>query len=565
MSVIRRASAVAACLALLLAGCAANDSSSQGDSAPSEGQTTKQKVHKGGTLYYLSVSTDMDFEPASSQNLGTSGIHLVHRALTGWVTDPHGKTKLVPDLATGLGDPSDGGRTWTYHLQKGLKYSNGEEITAQDIKYGIERSFASALQGGLTYHKQLLKGGAHYKGPYDGKSLDSIEVKGKYTIVFHLERPFGNWPWIASMPAFAPVPKSADKDPTLYGRHPVASGPYQVSEYDKGNEVVLTRNPNWKASTDAVRSAGADKIVYQLGLSNSTILQRIIQDDGNAQYAVTNASITPAQISRISSDPSVKSRVPGSPSGFLIYLAMNTQHPGLDNVKVRQAIEYAINKKEIQKLAGGPEYGGDIASTLMTPGIEGFKKFNLYPAGPTGNITKAKKLMKESGVGHLDLSMVYTSTDPTAEKQAQSVKQALGKIGISVTLQPMSQKSYTALITGNKGDYDLTISGWLPDFPSGMGNIQPLFASSQIGGGGYNLSRYSNPKVDKAIAKAAAQSNLKKAGQMWHAIDKQIMKDAPVVPLLYQKNHTICGSKVTNCYLPSYPPFLNILDVGVAD
>ncbi|MGH3446448.1 MAG: ABC transporter substrate-binding protein [Nocardioidaceae bacterium] len=551
---------IAACLAVALAGCGANDTSSQGP-----GDDTKAQVKEGGTLHYLSTATDMDFEPASSQNLGTSGIHLVHRALTGWVTQPQGETKLVPDLATDTGVTHDGGKTWTYHLQKGLKYSDGSEITAQGVKYGIERSFAPALQGGLGYHKQLLKGGPDYKGPYDGKELDSIEVNGKYTITFHLNKAFGNWPWIVSMPMFAPVPEKADTDPTVYGRHPVASGPYKISVFKKGTQVVLTRNKYWKASTDKVRSAGPEKIEYSLGQNNDTVIQQLIDDQGDAQHTVTNASITPAQISRINSDPSVKERVPGSPSGFLVYLAMNTQRPGLDNVKVRQAIEYAVNKQEIQKLAGGEEYGGKIASTLMTPGIPGFTKYNLYDGGATGDIAKAKSLMHDSGEKNLSLSMVYSSDDPGAEKQAESVKQALGKIGISVELQPMDANSYTALVTGDKGDYDLTISGWLPDFPSGMGNIQPLFASSEIGGGGYNLSRYSNPKVDAAITKAAAESDLDKAGKTWSAIDKQIMADAPVVPLLYQGMHTICGSKVKNCYLAPYPPFLNILDVGVSD
>ena len=117
--------------------------------------------------------------------------------------------------------------------------------------------------------------------------------------------------------------------------------------------------------------------------------------------------------------------------------------------------------------------------------------------------------------------------------------------------------------TSRPPDFDLTVSSWLPDFPSALGNIQPLFASSEIGNGGYNISRYSNPAVDSAIAAATAESDLGKAAGMWGAVDKQIMQDSPVVPLIYARNAFLHGSKVQNFYLSAYPPYPNQLIVGL--
>ena len=108
------------------------------------------------------------------------------------------------------------------------------------------------------------------------------------------------------------------------------------------------------------------------------------------------------------------------------------------------------------------------------------------------------------------------------------------------------------------------MSSWLPDFPSAIGNIQPLFATSEIGNGGYNISRYSNPAVDTAIAAATAESDRTKAAGLWAAADKQIMQDAPIVPLLYARNAFLHGSKVQNFYLSAYPPYPNTLIVGLS-
>jgi peptide/nickel transport system substrate-binding protein len=108
------------------------------------------------------------------------------------------------------------------------------------------------------------------------------------------------------------------------------------------------------------------------------------------------------------------------------------------------------------------------------------------------------------------------------------------------------------------------VSSWLPDFSSAIGNIQPLFASSEIGNGGYNISRYSNPAVDAAINAATAEPDKTKAAAAWGALDKQILADAPVVPLIYARNAFLHGSKVQNFYLASYPPYPNVLGVGLS-
>ena len=548
--------AAVAVVALAATACNANNN----DSSPTASQTG---FHQGGTLTIYSSSTEQSFDPAISQSLAITSQGLVHRRLTTWDIRPGQTPRVVPDLATNTGVPSDGGRVWTYTLKPGLKLSDGQPITSQDIKYGLERSFAPELSGGLGYHKTLLVGGDQYTGPYHGKQLASIETPDERTIVLHLNTAYGDWPWIASMPAFAPVPQSADKNPSTYGTHPVASGPYEVETDKPGQDVVLKRNPDWDKSTDPVRLGGPDSIVFKLGMDDTTAAQQLISDTGDAQDAFGSGFVPPAQLKQITSSADATQRLTLSNPGALQYLAMNTRRPGLDDVKVRQAIEYAVDKRAFQLAAGGTQ-GGDLASTLITPGIPGRQEYNLYAGPASGDVAKAKQLLADAGATNLHLTLV-SANDSTSLNQAQAVQQGLERVGIKVTIDPQDENAYLDTITGDKGDYDLTVSSWQPDFPSANGNISPLFDSSQIGGGGYNLSRYSNPAVDRMIAQATGEVDQKKAQQDWARADRRIMQDAPVVPLLFTRNAFLRGGDVENFDVSGFPNYPNYLRISLTN
>jgi len=546
---MKRLTAVALAGLLALAGCGANDPKKE------EGGEAK-----GGKLTILSASTDINFDPAKSQNLAITTLGLVLRRLTTWDVQPGKPAVVVPDLATDTGKIGADGESWTYTLKDGLTYADGSAITTADIKYGIERSFAPELSGGLGYHKSLLTGGDKYKGPYTGGELASIETPDAKTIVFHLTTAYGDWPWIVSMPAFSPVPKAKD-DPKKYNQNPVASGPYQVSSYQQGSLVKLTRNPKWDAKTDQVRTAGPDEIDFQLGQETTVAAQRLIADTGDDRNAFGAGFVPPAQLVQIQANPTAKERLVTSEPGALTYLALNTQRGPLKDVKVRQAIEYAVDKKAFQIASGGTT-GGDPASTLITPGIAGRVDYNLYPADPAGDVAKAKQLLTEAGQTRLKL-VLLSENDQVNLAKAQAIQQGLQRAGITVTIKPVTTDAWIEVATGDKPDFDLTVSGWQPDFPSANGNIQPLFDSTQIGGGGYNLARYSQPEVDTLIAQATAEGDPAKAQALWAQADKRILQDAPVVPLLYAKNSFLHGSNVRNFSVAAFPGYPNYLKVSL--
>jgi len=555
---MKRATTVGALLAattLLLAGCNANPSTPSGSStAPAT---------KGGDLSILTAQTEISFDPAKSQSLAITSLGLVERRLTTWDITPGQEAKPVPDLATDTGRASNGGKTWTYTLKDGLTYDDGTPITSKDVKYGIERSFAPELSGGLGYHKSLLAGAADYKGPYSGKELSSIKTPDDKTIVFELNTPYGDWPWIASMPAFSPVPKAADTKPATYGEKPAASGPYEVESYQQGVALKLVRNPKWDQATDTVRTAGPDSITFKLSQDATVAAQSLIADSGDAATSFGAQFVPPAQLAQAQGNPSAKSRLVTSDPGALAYLAFNTTRGALKDVKVRQALEYAADRQAFL-LASGGDISGAPATTLITPGIPGRVEYDQYPAPVSGDIAKAKALLAQAGhASDLDLTLVVQN-DSVSLAQGQAIQQGFQKAGVKVTLQPLDQNTAVERVTGGSGNYDMYIGSWQPDFPSPNGNIQPLFDSSQIGGGGYNISRYKNATVDAAIAKATGTVDPAQAGIQWAAIDKQIMADAPIVPLTYTKNSFLHGSKVQNFTIGAFPAYPNYLKVTLA-
>ena len=531
-------------LALTLAACGADSSGSSGSAEASA----------GGRLGILTSSTDINWDPAKSQSMPVTSLALVHRRLTTWALSEGSEVTVVPDLATDTGTVSEDGLSWTYTLKDGVLFEDGTAITSAHVKYGLERSFAPALAGGLTYHKTLLAGTEGYAGPFDGAHLDSIETPDDKTIVFHLRQTYGDWPWIVAQPAFAPVPEDKDEVAT-YARKPVASGPYRVQDYSTGASTTLVRNERWSADTDEVRLALPDTIVFELGQDESTSVQRIIASAGDDANAFCADRVASAQLAQISGNADAAERLATPEEGGpLQYLAINTER--VTDVEVRRAIAQAVDKEAVVSALGG-RLGAVAATTYIAPGIPGRVAYDSYPT----DAAAASAALVGKSVGTL---ILLAANDTASQAVAEAVQQSLSEAGLTVTIDPQEGEVYEERVTqGDGSTYDLAIGSWNADFPSANAYIQPLFSSSEIGGGGVNISRYSNAEVDAAIADAVATLDADAAGAKWAAIDQQIAADVPVVPLANRRNSFLAGSGVTGFFVESYPAYPNYLVVGV--
>ncbi|GGZ07748.1 ABC transporter substrate-binding protein [Streptomyces olivaceoviridis] len=567
-SVIARRVAAASVSLVVAAGAAAcgpedNDAKgSGGDSTP----------HKGGTLTVLNSQPQSDFDPARLYTSGGGNVpSLVFRTLTTRNRENGAAgTKVVPDLATDTGRPNKDATVWTYTLKKGLKYEDGSPITSADIKYGIERSFAPELSGGAPYLRDWLVGAADYQGPYkDKKGLSAIETPDSRTIVFHLNKPEGEFPYLATQTQFTPVPRSKDTG-TKYESHPVSSGPYKVVKNENdGEHLVLERNTQWSAATDEERKAYPDRIDVRSGLDSSVINQRLSASQGaDAAAVTTDTNLGPAELAKVTGDKQLAARVGTGHFGYTDYLAFNPKVKPFDNPKVRQAVAYAIDRSSVVNAAGGSALAEPATTFLPNQKSFGYTPYDPFPAGKSGNPAKAKELLKQAGYsGGLTITLTHSNSKDfeTSPEIATAVQDALKKAGIAVKLQGLEDNDYRDKIHSVKTEPGLFLAHWGADWPSGGPFLAPIFDGRQIvkDGANFNTGQLNDKSVNDEIDAINKLTDLDAAAQRWGALDKKIGDEALVVPLFHPVYKRLYGKDVKNIVISDWTGVLDISQVSV--
>jgi peptide/nickel transport system substrate-binding protein len=558
------AAVVATALAGGLAACGPKSSDAGADATP----------HKGGTLQVLDQGTQSEFDPARLYTTGGGDLPgLVFRTLTtrARVSGEAG-TKVVPDLATDTGKPSKNATVWTYHLKSGLKFEDGTPITSADIKYGIERSFAPELSGGPPYFRDWLVGGATYQGPYKDKSKDglaSIQTPDSSTIVFHLAKPEGDFPYLATMTQFAPVPKAKDTGADYY-KHPVSSGPYEVTEnQNDGVQITFKRNPYWSAATDSQRKAYPDRIDFTGGLDAAVVDQRLSSSAGaDANAVTTDTDLGPSELAQVGHDKDLASRVATGHFGYTNYLAFNPKVKPFGDIRVREAVAYAVNRTSVVNAAGGSTLATPATTFLPDQAAFGYTASDPFPAGKTGNAAKARKLLAEAGYPHgLTVTLAHSGSDSDAEgpKIASAVQDGLKAAGITVKLQPIEDSDYSSTVDSLKSEPGLFLGGWGADWPSGGPFLAPVFDGRQIvtNGANFNASQLNDSSVNATIDRIDTLTDHAAAAKQWGALDEKLGKQALDVPLFHPVYKRLYGKNIRNVVISDWDGRVDVADVAV--
>ncbi|TXS37917.1 ABC transporter substrate-binding protein [Streptomyces sp. OR43] len=566
----RRVAAAAAVLAVAAGAAACGPEGSSKGSDDTSGAAGAPK--KGGTLTVLNSSPQDDFDPARLYTSGGGNVpSLVFRTLTTRNReDGAAGSKVVPDLATDLGTPSKNATVWTYTLKDGLTYEDGTAITSADIKYGIERSFAAELSGGAPYLRDWLIGGADYQGPYkDKKGLASIETPDAKTIVFHLNKPEGEFPYLATQTQTTPVPKAKDTG-TKYEEHPLSSGPYKVVKNEgDGERLILERNTHWSAATDEERKAYPDRIDVRSGLDSAVINQRLSASQGaDAAAVTTDTNLGPAELAKVTGDKKLAARVGTGHFGYTNYIAFNPKVKPFDNPKVRQAISYAVDRTSVVNAAGGSSLAEPATTFLPDQASFGYTPYDAFPAGKNGNAAKAKELLKEAGYPDgLTVTLTHNNDKnfATSPEIATALQEALKKAGITVKLQGLEDNAYSDTVYNVKTEPGFFLGGWGADWPSGGPFFAPIFDGRQIVKGGYNFNsaQLNDPAVNKEIDEINKLTDLSAAAARWGALDKKVGEQALTVPLFHPVYKRLYGESVKNVVISDWTGVLDISQVAV--
>jgi peptide/nickel transport system substrate-binding protein len=559
--------ALCATAAMVISACGGGGSSGGGSSSTGAGfnagatGVVNPSSHKGGTLTLALSSTPDSFDPGNTYYAWVLDFNnLYDMPLFMYKSCPGAcSAQLVPDLATDMGTVSSDGKTWTFHIQSGVKFEDGTVVTAQDVKYGIERTYdRSVLANGPTYYQAILTDPT-YPGPYKDRAknlmgLTAIDTPDATTLVFHLQSPYPDLPYVLAFPSSAPVPPDKDTG-TNYQLHPMSTGPYKFQSYQLNKQLTLVPNTEWNPATDPIAKQLASKVVLNLNVNQADVDNRLLA--GDVDVDAQGTGVAAAAQARILSNSSLKADADDPFTGRAWFAYLNTKVAPMSNLHCREAVEYAVDKTDVQTAWGGPVAGGAIASTLMPPNIDGYKSFDLYEAlsKPSGDLTAAKAQLAQCGQPNgFSTNLAYRSDRPKETAAATAIQASLARVGIKVTLKGFPSGSYYTDFAGapayvHSHDIGIAMGGWQADWPNGNGFLDELTNGNTIvSTGNTNIAELNDPVINNLFTQSNTLTGSARTA-LWSQIDMQTMKDAAVLPMVYGRSLDYRSPNLTNAYI----------------
>ena len=588
---------------VVAAACKGTSTGAGGSQTPTGG------ISKGGILK-LATEADVDraFDPAkeySTLSWEPFRCCLLRMLLSAnGMSAAQGGDVLHPDLATAMPEVSADGKTYTFHIKPGIRYAppfDNVEVTAQDFARAIMRESdpQASANGYPFYYAESGGTGCGIEG-FDaakGGPVSGVSTPDKYTLQIKLSAACGDFPWRMSMAAMAPIPPNGDaplgwaeghdKD---YGRYLIGTGPYMfkgtdqldpaagpdqkpISGYVPGRSWSFVRNPSWDASTDPLRPAYVDGIEVAIGGTAQVLANEV--DNGTIDFEL--GGVPPAQQIQSYQATGKGGQIHSNPSDGTRYLAMNLAQPPFDDVHVRKAMNWIIDKDALRRTRGGPLFG-DIAGHFIPPSLLGGQLEGYDPyatSNSAGDPAKAAEEMKLSKYdankdGKCDAEdckgvlMITDSADPYPAQNAILVADAK-KIGIELDVKSGDRYTFMydkCLDPGAHAAFCPSV-GWFKDYPDALTFGPPTLGSAAIGPGGccnYSLVGASSqllkkngysvtevPSLDSDFDKCSSMPLGDSRVACWANADKIMMEQAvPVIPWLWDNDVTLTGSRVLN-------------------
>ena len=437
-----------------------------------------------------------------------------------------GTTELEPDLAESY-TVSDDGLTYTFKLRDGVKFHNGRVMTSADVKYSFERAVNPATQSPGGGYFGMIAG---YDDVAGGKAteLTGIETPDGKTVIFKLSRPDATFLHLMAINFGYIVPKEdVEAAGADWGKKPVGTGAFKFVEWVPGQNIKLERNKDYfRAGVPYL-----DNITFEFGQDPTVAVLRLKK----GEIDIVGDGIPPAQFTEIMADPESKGLIAEGNQLHTGYVTMNVTTAPFDNLKVRQAVNMAINKERIVRLINNR---AAPASQALPPAMPGYNADNKgYAFDPEG----AKKLLAEAGAGEFTTELYTMNVDPNP-RIAQAIQQDLAAVGIKVEIRSLAQAEVIA--AGGSGKAPMIWSGgmaWIADFPDPANFYYGILGCTGAVEGGWNWSKYCNKDLDSRATNADAMvkdDQLAARTAKWKAIFDDVLKDAPWAPIFNEKRFT---------------------------
>jgi len=457
--------------------------------------------------------------------------------------------EVVPGLAKEMPKISNGGKTYTLFLRPGLKYSNGKPVKASDFPYAIERLFKVNSPGSPFY--TTIVGAEKFSETKSG-GIPGIKTNDKTgEIQIELEGPRGTFNNELALMFAAPVPKGTPNEDLSADPAP-ATGPYVITKSQPGRGWEYERNPFWaKANSKAMPEYPTGHIDG----AKVTVIRNPQTQVNDIEQGKFNWMQNPPPADRYTE---VKEKFEGTQFKVhttisTYYFWMNMTQPPFDDVKVRQAVNYAVDPAALERI-----YSGQIKGTqqILPPGMPGYEKFELYPH----SMAKAKQLIKEANPSDMDIT-VWTDTESPNNEAGEYYEGVLKELGFNTKLKILNADNYST-VTGNEStpDLDTGWSDWFQDYPHPNDFFQPLLAGESIQPTNtYNFSRTDVPELNAELIKLAAEQLGPAQEKAYGEVDKKYMELAPWAPYGTRTLPTFVSSNINLENIIYSPTFFEYL------
>jgi YVTN family beta-propeller protein len=403
---------------------------------------------------------------------------------------------LVPELAEGLPRVSDGGQTYTFTIRRGYRFSppSGEPVTAETMKYSIERTLSPKMRSPAGPLVRSLVGGAAYA---EGRArhISGVRASGN-RLTLRLVEPSSSFPHRMAMFFFCAVPVGTPIDPEGLPSVPSA-GPYYVASYVPDEEIVLRHNPNYGGS----RRSGADELRIALGVKQEKTVARI--EDGSVDYTPVMEDPRLARRLQERYAPGAASAQDGrpryivKPMGETDQLIFNTSRPPFSSARLRRAVNYALDRRTLAREGLWNGLPGQPTDQYLPPTLPGFRDARIYPSRP--DLARARRL---AGPGRRSVTL-YTAGFPSHLRLAEIVRVNLRAIGMDVEIKNLGDSQFTRI--ARRGEpFDLAVSAWASDYPDPMDILGQLDGRTIREEENTNLAYYDDPAYNRRLDAAAS-------------------------------------------------------------
>ncbi len=462
--------------------------------------------------------------------------------------------KVVPDLATAMPVISNGGKTLTFTLRSGIKFSNGQPVTVNDVKASFERVFKVSGPTAGTFFNGIIGADVCLKTPATCKLDKGIVVNPSTNqVVLNLVSPDDAILYKLSTPHAAINPAATPgKD---QGTTPIpTTGPYMYKSYDTNKSLILVRNPYFKEwSHDANPQGYPDQIEYDFGVTPTAAVTAVENNQVNFMFDQIPADRLPEIGTKYANQAHI------SQLTAMWYLPLNVNIAPFNNPKARQAINYAVDRNALIKIYGGANLATPVCS-ILPPNFPGHVDFCGYTKGATPqkpatswtapDLDLAKKLVKESGTQGQPVAVVVADDDVN-KQMGVYLQSVLNAIGYKATVEAISGNIQFTYIQNTKNKVQISVTQWFQDYPAAVDFLYVLFGCASFipnSDSSINMAGYCNKPLDDRMKAAITLGavNPTAANAQWGQIDKDMMADAPTVPLFTPKQLDFISSGTKN-------------------